>query len=151
MSDEPIAHTKDGRPLFDNTPTVVCVVLFVHGAGVLTVRRNQNPGQGLLGLPGGYHMRGESWQEAGCRDLREETGVVLRPDALTLETLVTDEYGNNVVVALADSEFADLSGIIESNDEVQELVWTKVVDHDEWAFPLHSEAAGRTLWRLWGK
>jgi ADP-ribose pyrophosphatase YjhB (NUDIX family) len=41
--------------------------------GLLKVRR---------ALPGGYQMLGQTWQEAGAREVLEETGVVIFPEAL---------------------------------------------------------------------
>lgn len=53
MNDQPIAYTAEGRPLYDNTPTVVAVMVH-HMGELLIIRRANDPGKGLLGLPGGY-------------------------------------------------------------------------------------------------
>lgn len=59
MTDAPIAYTAEGRPLFDNTPTVVAMLVprSKSPRQLLVIRRNNEPGKGLLGLPGGYHTR----------------------------------------------------------------------------------------------
>lgn len=44
--------------------------------GLLIVKRNIEPCAGQWALPGGYIMVGESWQEAGVRELSEETGII---------------------------------------------------------------------------
>lgn len=143
MTDKPIAYTADGRPLFDNTPTVVAVLAVIYSR-LIVVRRNNEPGRGLLGLPGGYHMRGESWQEAGCRELREETGHVFDPAGMNLISMVTDEYGNNLVIAYNDRPKQLLRVSEHDPKEVQELLY---LDHpgapEDWAFPRHYEAARR--------
>jgi ADP-ribose pyrophosphatase YjhB (NUDIX family) len=46
---------------------------------VLLVRRNIEPQIGQLALPGGYMNLGETWQQAGARELFEETGTIIRP------------------------------------------------------------------------
>lgn len=46
------------------------------GHGLVVVRRAIEPGRGELGLPGGFIELGETWQEAGVRELREETGLL---------------------------------------------------------------------------
>ncbi len=63
-------------------PLPVAVVLLPVDDGVLAVRRNIEPQIGRLALPGGYINRGESWQQAGARELLEETGVVIQPEGL---------------------------------------------------------------------
>ena len=49
---------------YDNTPTVVVVLVPFRG-GLLMVRRAlPGEGYGKLALPGGYQMLGRAWQEA---------------------------------------------------------------------------------------
>lgn len=137
-NDQPIAHTADGRPLFDNTATVVCVLLENTKGEVCAVRRANNPGKGLLGLPGGYQMR-ETWQQAGARELFEETGItIMRPEELRLQSLVTDEYGNNLIIArypyLTNQVGAPQDG------EVLEVLWVTDENQGDWAFPRHESA-----------
>lgn len=144
MADEPIAYTKDGRPLFDNTPTVVCVLLS-HVNGLVAVRRANDPGKGLLGLPGGYHMRGESWEEAGSREVLEETGFRIDPHFLTLRDLVTDEYGNNLIIARYGPLLTMPAGR-QTDGEALEVVYLNEIGQDsDWAFPRHRRAARHVL------
>lgn len=143
--DKPIAHREDGSPIYDNTPTVV-VVAFTRGTNndkrVLAIRRNTNPGKGLWALPGGYHMRGETWQEAGSRELREETGYVAEPSSIIADGIVTDHYGNNVILANARYEAGGYhSGDPFNENEILEI---QFMNEDEvnasagfWAFPTH--------------
>ena len=70
-----------GNTSFVN-PLPVAVVLLPVDDGVLAVRRNIEPQIGRLALPGGYINRGESWQQAGARELLEETGIVIQPKDL---------------------------------------------------------------------
>lgn len=139
MVDQPIAYTAEGRPLFDNTPTVVCVIVENNKGQVLTVRRANEPGKGLLGLPGGYHMRGETWQEAGIREVKEETDVSISTDQILLLSMDTDEYGNNLVIAM-NCGVVDQTGS-PVDGEARELVWLEPRDMSpkDWAFPRHYE------------
>lgn len=144
--DRPIAHTADGRPLYDNTPTVVAVLAFV-GGNPIVVRRNNEPGRGLLGLPGGYHMRGETWQEAGCREVFEETGWKFDPAGMKLVSLVTDEYGNNLIIARNEKCLGCLGEM--DTAEVQRIHFlTHPGDPKDWAFPRHYEAFRRDYYRM---
>ncbi|WP_181152443.1 NUDIX domain-containing protein [Brucella pseudogrignonensis] len=138
--DQPIAYTKEGRPLFDNTPTVVCVIVpdSCHRF-YLAVKRANDPGKGLWALPGGYHMRGESWQEAGAREVLEETGYVIDTKKIKLLSLDTDEYGNNLIVAL--SHYPESPNRLPTDGEASDVLWiSQVGSPDEWAFPRHLAA-----------
>lgn len=142
--DYPIAHTADGRPLFDNTPTVVCLLVPDEAfRKLLVIRRANEPGKGLLGLPGGYHMRGESWQQAGAREVQEETGFKVDPQVIGVKSLVTDEYGNNLVIGYANPP-EELDDRWEEQGEVLEILWLSDAGNPtDWAFPLHYEAAAK--------
>ncbi len=76
-------------PQYNNTPTVVVVLVPLHG-GLLMIRRAlPGEGQGKLALPGGYQMLGQTWQEAGAREVMEETSVVIAPEVLRVVTVET--------------------------------------------------------------
>lgn len=139
MADQPIGFAPDGHPVFDNTPTVVSVLAKIEDR-LLVIRRNNEPGKGLLGLPGGYHMRGESWQKAGVREVYEETGFALNPNACKFISLVTDEYGNNLIIAENTGAYVHFGE--PDAAEVQEIVLiAQPGSPDDWAFPRHYQAA----------
>lgn len=120
---------------YDNTPTVVVVRVPIRG-GLLAVRRAlAGLGQGELALPGGYQMAGQTWQEAGAREVMEETGVAIDPDALRLVAVVTtpDRRQN---LLFCDAPPATHDGPFAHDAEVSEVV----VLHGpvETAFPLHT-------------
>ncbi len=59
-------------------------------------------GQGKLALPGGYQMLGQTWQEAGAQEVLEETGVIIRPEALQVVTVeTTPDRQQNLLFASA--------------------------------------------------
>jgi len=89
------------RRVYENTPTTVFVLATNANGELLIIRRANEPGYGLLGLPGGYQMRGETWQEAGARELLEETGCHLHPSSVQFVSIRTDEYHNNLIIARA--------------------------------------------------
>lgn len=145
MNDKPIAHTADGRPLFDNAPTVVVVrVPHMFHHRLLAVRRANDPGMGLLGLPGGYHMRGESWQEAGAREVLEETGYVIDPNDMYQHGFSTDEYGNNLLIASSGVPIAYRPEGMDG--EALEVHWLTMAGRpSQWAFPRHYSVAQEYL------
>ena len=144
MSDKIIGYSDDGHAVYDNTPTVVAA-LVPHNQfprRFLIVRRGHEPGKGKLALPGGFHMRGETWQEAGAREVGEETGYVIPSKTLKLiGEPVTDEYGNNLFIAKSVPPIkVNLDLIIKG--EVTEILWmTSLGDQSDWAFPKHYAAA----------
>ena len=74
---------------YQNTPTVVVVLVPLRG-GLLMIRRAlDGEGQGQVALPGGYQMLGQTWQEAGAAEVLEETGVVIDPAGLRVLTVET--------------------------------------------------------------
>lgn len=120
---------------YDNTPTVVVVVVPIRG-GLLMVRRAlPGAGQGRLALPGGYQMAGETWQEAGAREVMEETGVAIDATALRLVAVeTTPDRQQNLLFCGADPTVHD--GRFAHDAEVSEVV---VIDGPvETAFPLHT-------------
>lgn len=126
---------------YDNTPTVVVVLATNDQGELITIRRNNEPGRGLLGLPGGYHMKGESWQDAGAREFMEETGLWVDPESLRqVGQTVTDEYGNNLIVAHTRLPATKAAWEIDP-EEVQEVVLLlETPEPRAVAFPKHWRA-----------
>ena len=70
---------------YRNPPTVVVVRVPVRtdrGVGLLMVRRALQDGKGKLAIPGGYQVKGKTWQEAGADEVLEETGLAVDPSSL---------------------------------------------------------------------
>ena len=63
-------------------------VFVVRDGKILLGKRINCSGEGSWGLPGGHLERGESMQEAGLRELMEETG--LKAESLSFVNLVND-------------------------------------------------------------
>jgi ADP-ribose pyrophosphatase YjhB (NUDIX family) len=127
-----------GNTSFVN-PLPVSVVLLPVDDGLLVVRRNIEPQIGQLALPGGYINRGESWQQAGARELLEETGIVIRPEDLC-EFRVKSAPGYNtlLVFGLAQSMHAHALPPFTPNEETQEIC--VLTAPQELAFSTHTEA-----------
>ena len=59
---------------FHNVATSASVIVEIDGS-ILMVERNNNPGKGMLGLPGGFVDPGERAEQTAIRECREETGL----------------------------------------------------------------------------
>lgn len=129
-----------GNTTYQN-PLPVAVVLIPVDDGLLLVRRAIPPRQGSLALPGGFINVNESWQQAGAREVWEETGLQTAPDAIRLYAVHSAPDGTVLIFGLTESvRKAELPPFMP-NDEVQELVIATAPV--ELAFPLHNEVAAR--------
>ncbi|MBN7771581.1 Nudix family hydrolase [Marinobacter daepoensis] len=76
----------------------VAVGVIVRNGRVLIARRPDSAHQGgLLEFPGGKVESGESVQQALCREIAEETGLVLSEDALEPVIGIRHDYGDKCV------------------------------------------------------
>ena len=89
-----------GRGTYRN-PLPVSVVLVPLGEGLLGVQRSIPPGVGAWALPGGYVTWGETWQEAGAREVAEETGLVVDPATITPFDVQSAPDGTLLIFGLA--------------------------------------------------
>ena len=139
-ADKPIAFREDGRPIFDNAPTVV-VVIVVKNYKFLVVRRAIHP-VGKLCFPCGYQMTGQTWQECGAAEVLEESGYVIDPKKIVqLGEIEHGSGGMNIIFSrYIDAEW-DAENVGFTDDETQEVLWLDSVDENEWAFPIHVKHA----------
>ena len=127
-----------GQTTFAN-PVPVAVVLLPVDAGVLVVRRNIEPQIGQLALPGGYVNLGESWQQAGARELFEETGIIIQPEAIRdFRVKSAPGYRTLIVFGLAPGMSASDLPPFVPNEETQEVC--TITAPQELAFSTHTEA-----------
>lgn len=129
-----------GRDHFRN-PTPVSVVLLPVDEGVLTVRRGVGPGRGKLALPGGFVNWGESWQQAGVREVEEEIGLRISAEELVLLDAVSVEEGVVLLFSRAEARrFQELNLRIDGVEVTETVI---VNEPKELAFPTHSEILRR--------
>src|SRR5205085_2744337 len=74
--------------------------------GVLAVRGAIEPRKGQLALPGGFVDLGESWQQAGARELREETGIVIDPGEIRDFRVLSAPDGTVLIFGVAGKRAA---------------------------------------------
>jgi ADP-ribose pyrophosphatase YjhB (NUDIX family) len=125
--------------LYLNPLPVVVVMVPIMG-GLIGIRRNIEPSKGTITLPGGYLELGESWQEAGKRELREETGIDLADGALKLYDAMTGLDGTLLIFGLARRQ---PRGTLKpfSSEETREVV---LIDRPmELGFEMHTKVVAR--------
>lgn len=121
MADETARLTADVVLFSDDTDGV---------RHVLLIRRGKAPFTGCWALPGGHVEAGEKTVTAALRELTEETGLVLGPNALDLAGVWAepgrDPRGRYVTFAYT----ADVPGLpnVEADDDATETWWVPVED-----------------------
>lgn len=149
MPDEKPLGVLNGRVIYDNAATV-CVVaatgMIAGEGGIIAVRRVNDPGAGKIGLPGGFHMRGESWQTGARRELEEETGFTLDERTLIPTGMITDEYGHNLILAVSDEPAVMMEDAVLDGETSEVFVLRREhLTPDQWAFPIHLAHAIRAV------
>lgn len=88
---EPVADSRRYPP----RPVVGVGGILIEEGKVLLVRRGREPLKGHWSIPGGAVNTGERLEDAVCRELREETGLAVKPLFLVavFERLMPDEKG----------------------------------------------------------
>jgi len=123
-------------------PLPVSVVLLPIGAdGLLLVRRTQEPQAGHLSLPGGYMELGESWREAGAREVEEETGIKIDPAGITLFDVHSAPDGTVLVFGRAAPLAENNLPPFRASNETSEMVISR--GPEPLAFSTHTETAAR--------
>jgi ADP-ribose pyrophosphatase YjhB (NUDIX family) len=109
-------------------PLPVVVMLVPTNFGLLLVRRAAADTHGRSALPGGFQEVGETWQEAGCREVFEETGVALSPSRVRIFDVDTVEGGKvNLIYGIHDGVVsADQSAFAPQEGEILEVLTSKV-------------------------
>ncbi len=128
--------------VYRNPPTVVAVLVTVNG-GLLMIRRSllDDGGYGQLALPGGYQNWGETWQEAGAREVFEETGLKINPDWLVIERMVTVREGQiNLLIAHHNLAMPAYEACVTGDPDAETLSVETIFQPVETAFPVHTEA-----------
>jgi ADP-ribose pyrophosphatase len=63
---------------YPESPQIAVGAIVIKDGHILLVKRGQPPGQGMWAIPGGSVELGETLQEAAEREVKEETGIIIR-------------------------------------------------------------------------
>ena len=108
------------------TPQVAVGAIVMRDDKILLVKRGKDPNKGQWAIPGGSVQLGETLQEATEREVREETGLMVkaREPVYTFDFIERDRRGrvrfHYVIVDLA----ADLvAGNLHAADDASDARW----------------------------
>ena len=114
------------RREYPDSPIAGVAATVFSGENVLLVRRGNEPSYGLWGLPGGVVELGETVEEALTREVKEETGLSVRPIRLVtvLDSIVRDDEENiRFHYVLLEFLCEDLGGELEASTDVSDARW----------------------------
>ncbi|MBI2305113.1 MAG: NUDIX domain-containing protein [Chloroflexi bacterium] len=111
-------------------PKVAVAVILAKDSQVLLSRRNHDPQKGAWSFPAGYVDAGERVEEAGRREVREETNLEIAIDRLLG---VYSEAGNPVILIVYTGRI--LSGVPHPGPEAAEVRFFPPDEVPPLAFP----------------
>lgn len=152
---------------FSNPLPVVVVLITVddiyrgdHRKGILIQKRGIEPKRDQWALTGGYIDAGETWQEAGVREVKEELGLEIKESELKLYDIQSSTNKDTMLICCATTFHYDLKGGEYWNGIDDILKYHKVVpnaevlaydimwEEKELAFPTHNMWANKYLKEL---
>jgi ADP-ribose pyrophosphatase YjhB (NUDIX family) len=115
--------------LYHNIAAAVAIV-FTYQDKILFTVRNVDPDKGKLDLPGGFIDPNENAEQASCREIHEEIGLVVQPSDLKYITTAPNDYLYKTVPYRTMDIFFECqldSDVlsVKAEDEIKELIWIK--------------------------
>lgn len=139
---------KYSRPAV--TTDIVVFASHKHTIKVLLVKRGNEPFKGKWALPGGFLNEDETAEECALRELKEETGLALKPKQIcqvrTFSSLDRDPRGRTISICF--SAFVDYEKVA-GGDDAAEAQWVSFADLPDLAFD--HEAMCVLALDYWGK
>jgi 8-oxo-dGTP diphosphatase len=116
---------------FPSAPLVGVGAVVVDQGRILLVRRGQEPLRGHLSLPGGLIEVGESLHAGVIREVREETGLLVRPLELIelLDRIHREGDRVRFHYVIADYLCSVIGGALKAGSDADEVRW---VERAEW-------------------
>jgi ADP-ribose pyrophosphatase YjhB (NUDIX family) len=119
-------------------PLPVVVVLLPVDDGLLQIRRGIDPGKGLWAFPGGFINLGETWQEAGAREVLEESHVQIDPAEIVEFQVRSAPDDTLLIFGLAQTrKSAQLPPFMVTDETTERTVRRELTGM---AFDLHAQA-----------
>ncbi len=112
-------------------PQVGVGVVVLDGEKVLLIKRGKPPRMGEWSLPGGRLELGETLYSAAVREIAEETGLNVIPQAIVDVIEFIDQSSENSVLhhyILVDYWAIVSGGVLQADDDAIDAAWYNVGD-----------------------
>ena len=139
---------------YPSRPWVGVGVVVFRDDNVLLVQRAKPPRAGSWSIPGGMQELGETAQQAGIREVREETGIAVAIDGLIdiIDVILPEDDARiRTHYTLIDYHAHWLSGDPKAADDARDARWVRLdalADYRLWSETLrviHESAHARGL------
>jgi 8-oxo-dGTP diphosphatase len=114
-------NRHNGQVTVRRVPCVGAIMTDPDG-GLLLIRRGHAPGAGLWSVPGGRVERGETDGEAVIREIREETGLVIKPGRL-IGSVERPGADPGTVYVIRDYAAEVIGGTLAAGDDADAARW----------------------------
>lgn len=131
-------------------PGVGVGAVVLRDGRLLLVRRGNEPLRGRWVVPGGRVEWGERLEEAVVREVREETGILVRPREVLL---VLDRLDGTPVTShwvIIDYWCDDLGGTLSPGSDATDAAWVSAAELDAYDVPEAVRGLARAAWRRAG-
>ena len=120
--------------LYHNIAAAVAIV-FTYQNQILFTVRNVDPDKGKLDLPGGFIDPNENAEEAACREIQEELGLLIKSNDLKYVTTAPNDYLYKTVPyrtmdIIFECPLASQEISINAQNEIKELLWIERTEID---------------------
>jgi ADP-ribose pyrophosphatase YjhB (NUDIX family) len=119
------------KRIYPERPIVGVGAVIVDGDRVLLVRRATEPLRGEWSVPGGVLELGEKLRDGVCREVLEETGLVVETGEVldVFDSIFEDELGKpQFHYVLIDYLCRPVSGEARAASDVSEVLWVREQD-----------------------
>lgn len=109
----------------------------MHGGRALLVRRGKEPLRGRWVVPGGTVELGETLEDAVVREVREETGLAVRPLEVmkVFDAIERDAAGVRFHYVVVDYRCAFVAGDLRAGSDAEDAAWVGETDLPSYDLP----------------
>jgi len=101
-------------------PKVAVLAIIIQDDKVLLIKRAQDPGMGKWACPAGFVEYDEEPEGALIREVREETGLLVRIERILAVTPRKDHGLANIVISY---QATVIDGVLQAGDDAAEARW----------------------------